>query len=287
LARFRLKVLLHSWSLPRLPPLHIPITAYATMAIGPVKMPRPVVLGAFAAFLLGLVLLWAGSSGQRVRHAAAAVQVFVPADGSEAADVRRLTTVTNKGGFQGFLLNNLPAIIFGVIFNLTFALVYKLKVVDKSPKLQQMLPSGETEFQPGLNDCLRERHLCLHIFFFCPCRVAHTWHVAGLLSYWPAIFVQACCGVCVGAHFRASLKKKMGIQPDALTECKTILCSQCCAVGQEAMALDSELGVKTQCCCHLEQLEPKQVRMASNAPGPTMLTGQGAISENKPTVSQV
>lgn len=52
------------------------------------------------------------------------------------------------------------------------------------------------------------------------------------------------------------------------------------------MAVDAELGVKFK-CCRLEQVEPKQVTMWSSAPGPTILAGERAASEGKPTVSMV
>lgn len=145
------------------------------------------------------------------------------------AEVRRLAS--DQNGFVGFLMENLPGLIFGAVFNTTVAVVYKLKVVNKSPKLEQRPMSSETDFQPDISACLCDRHLCCHICLLQQCRVAHTWHVAGLLNYWPAIFVQAFCGLCVGAHFRAKLKRNMGIQPNLCAECKAVCCSQLCAIG--------------------------------------------------------
>ena len=158
--------------------------------------------------------------------------------------------------FGEFILANVPGMLCGLVINLTFAVVYKLKVVNKAGKLSAKTSRARTDFDPGLNDCIRDRHMCLHVCFFHQCRVAHTWHVAGLLSYWPAVFVQACCGPCVGGYMRAELKRKMGMKADTGAECRTVLASQCCAIGQEAMAVDAELGVKTQCCCQLKPAEP-------------------------------
>jgi len=161
--------------------------------------------------------------------------------------------------FGEFMLANLPGIIFGLVLNLTFAVVYKLKVVNKAGKLSPKQEATRPDFDTDLKDCLRDKHMCLHVCMFNQCRVAHTWHVAGLMSYWPAILVQAFCGPCVGGYMRAKLKEKMGIRADVRVECGTVLANQCCAIGQEAMAVDAELGVKAKCCCHLEQIEPQVV----------------------------
>lgn len=173
--------------------------------------------------------------------------------------------------FGEFIIANLPGMVFGLVLNLMFAVVYKLKVVNKAGRLSAKKETTKTDFDPGLNDCIRDKHMCLHVCFFQQCRVAHTWHIAGLLSYWPAIFVQACCGPCVGGYMRAKLKEKMGIKADTGAECRIVLASQCCAIGQEAMAVDAELGVKTQCCCQLTPAEsvgyPQQEVMATTPGG--------------------
>lgn len=139
-----------------------------------------------------------------------------------------------------------------------FAFIYKDKVVNGIPPLRQQPMSTMQDFSQGIYQCFVDQQMCLHSFFCCAVRAAHTWHVAGLCEYWPSLFLiflvdctkWACClDACVFTYFRMKLKQKLGIEPDLMMDFVFSAFCPWCAVAQEAMAVDEELGVTVECCC--------------------------------------
>jgi len=142
------------------------------------------------------------------------------------------------------------------VASVIFAVVYKMHVVDKIPPLDQRPISVDEDLRPGICECTGDLHLCLHSWFCCWCRAAHTWHVAGVCEYWPALCLlflasSTCVNTCVSAYFRMKLKDKLGIRRNACMDVVYSLFCPCCAVGQEALGVDAELGSEVECCCRL------------------------------------
>lgn len=155
----------------------------------------------------------------------------------------------------------IPLLIsFGL--HVSFAILYKMWVVDMIPPLSQRPISVDEDFRQDIFACTATGNvqLCLHATFCCQCRAAHTWHVAGVCEYWPALFLLcfagmtkfACCvDSFVYAYFRMKLKDKLGIRRNVVMDVLYSMFCPCCAVGQEAMAVDAELGTHVECCCRL------------------------------------
>ena len=70
------------------------------------------------------------------------------------------------------------------------------------------------------------------------------------------------------------LKQRLGLKTSFGTECKIHCQSQCCALGQEALAVDAEGGVKMR-CCRLEQVEPP-VQASMDGTKPPVLLQSGS-----------
>lgn len=146
-----------------------------------------------------------------------------------------------------------------VIIPITFACVYKFQVVNNTPKLDQKPVNALQDLPHGICDCWNHFSLCLHLFCCCMCRAAHTWHVAQVCEYWPSfcLFCIAgtskiiCVDVCIYTYFRTKIKERLGIKPNIPMDCLCHLFCPFCAVGQEALAVDEELGIKVECCCRL------------------------------------
>jgi Cys-rich protein (TIGR01571 family) len=146
-----------------------------------------------------------------------------------------------------------------VIILITFACVYKYQVVNSIPKLEQRPVNALQDLPHGLCDCWSHCSLCAHLFFCGVCRAAHTWHVAQVCEYWPSVCLFCiagsskiiCVDVCIFTYFRTKVKERLGIKPNPAMDCLCHLFCAPCAIGQEAMAVDEELGVKVECCCRL------------------------------------
>merc|ERR1719446_1536721 len=124
--------------------------------------------------------------------------------------------------------------------HLIFAIFYKMWVVDKIPPLSQRPISVDEDFQQDIFACTSpgQGHLCLHATFCCQCRAAHTWHVAGVCEYWPALallFVASCtkCACCIDSfvytYFRMRLKDKLGIRRNPVMDLLYSMFCPCCA----------------------------------------------------------
>jgi len=178
---------------------------------------------------------------------------FLPILGSEDA---------KKDNATARLISNVVSTVLEIVIGLVFAYLYKSKVVDNIPKLEQKeAPSGEGEdsqgrdFKAGLCSCWSNLHLCGHICCFGACRAAHTWTVAGAMEYWPSIALQVCCFPCMpcigGCWLRGKIRATLALEPGGFMDCiKWCFCMPC-AVGQEAIEIDDESGVTVKCCCNL------------------------------------
>lgn len=247
------------------------------------------VLETFAGVVKG-----ASQSPAKEINTVASLPPTVSTSDAEASIARRLgqkrqgiAGMFQYDNFMDWLMQNLFGICFGIVFNTTAACVYKFRVVNKAPVLEQAgVASSESDFTPGLNDCMHDRSMCCMLCFFGPCRVGHTWHVAGILNYWLAILIHPFCGSCVGGFVRTKLKRKMGLKTSFGTECMIHCKSQCCALGQEALAVDAAGGVKMR-CCRLEKVEPPaQATMGKPSP-PVLLQSGGPDAENCQKAAQV
>jgi len=157
----------------------------------------------------------------------------------------------------------LAVMAVNIFIPIMFAVLYKIWVVDKIPPLEQRPVSADQDFQQDICACVTsgQGSLCLHAVCCCQCRAAHTWHVAGLCEYWPALFLLCCVGngakfvcfdVCIYTYFRMKLKDKLGIQRNLCMDVVYSIFCPWCAVAQEAMAVDMELGTQVDCCCKLQ-----------------------------------
>lgn len=147
---------------------------------------------------------------------------------------------------------------------LVFAVLYKSKVVDKIDYLEAKVPNTQgKDFPSGLFDCASDKHMFLHVCFCLPCRVAHTWHVAELLRYWPSVAVMVVCPhclPCIGAFWgRAKLREKLGMEADRMSDFLKLLCCCMCVFAQDAYKVDEETGVEVQCFCKIAQTSSRAV----------------------------
>merc|ERR1719401_673594 len=136
--------------------------------------------------------------------------------------------------------------------------MYKMKIVDACPVVEGAREPGSKgkDFPKQLCDCCNDRHLCLHICFCTICRSAHTWHVTKILDYWIAVLVQLLCFPCMpcigGLYLRGKLREHMGLEEDALMDFVKWCFCEPCSIGQEALLIDEESGVRVECCLKLQ-----------------------------------
>jgi len=154
--------------------------------------------------------------------------------------------------------------LISLICKIIFAVLYKRHVVDKTPQLTQRPISVvelEEDFPHSLfafsqnipqdrNYLKRDPLLSFHAYICCNCRAAHTWHVAGIFEYWPAVIIlhfgvgTLCVAPLLQIYMRMKLKDRMGIRRNFVKDTLAVICCPCCAVMQEAAAVDTELGVR-------------------------------------------
>jgi len=159
----------------------------------------------------------------------------------------------------------LTRIIFYVSLHIPMAIfmfLYKSKVVDRVPSLGP--ESGDShvkqDFEVPLFYCFDDHEMCLHASCCGACRVGHTMQAAGILEYYPVIFLLSIVGgrgnYCFSAifrtYFRYKLRQKLGIRENLPMDCVVSWFCPCCAIAQEAKAVDQELGVTVGCCFDLQ-----------------------------------
>lgn len=153
---------------------------------------------------------------------------------------------------------------------LVFAIQYKSKVVDAIPVPKSKSNSGQ-DIKASLCECCANCSLFLHISFCGPCRAGHTMQVAGVCGYWPvALLYYFCpeCGLCLGLYFRSQLRQRFGLAPCNFMDCLVHCFCGTCAIGQEAIEVDTESGAFVQCCCQLA-LSPQPTNAAVMVGQPT------------------
>lgn len=149
---------------------------------------------------------------------------------------------------------------------LLFAIQYKSKVVDAIPVLQAKPSSGQ-DIKATLCECCGNCSTILHLCFCSPCRAGHTMQVAGVCGYWPvALLYYFCpeCSLCLGLYFRSQLRQRLGLAPCNFMDCLAHCFCSLCAIGQEAIEVDTESGATVQCCCQL-MLSARTAPMGSPA----------------------
>lgn len=149
-----------------------------------------------------------------------------------------------------------------------FAFLYKQKVVDRIPPLNPAPLGGAlaTDFKYGIFSCFEDTNTCLHACFCSPCRVAHNTQVTGVMDYWVTIVVmflsgigaQCCVPQCLLTYYRMEIKKKVGVNPEAVMDCICSACCGCCSIAQAAREVDEKCGVRVACCCDMQQLPGQQ-----------------------------
>lgn len=149
---------------------------------------------------------------------------------------------------------------------LLFAYFYKSKVVDLIPTLDPIAAGSRgKDFHAGLCACFDDQNLCLHAICCSMCRAAHTYAVAGVLTYLQALALQVVCSPCMcfvgGCFLRPRLRAAVGLEEDGFMDCLKWTCCSVCAIGQEALEVDELSGIKVLCCCnalHVGDHQPLQ-----------------------------
>lgn len=189
------------------------------------------------------------------------------------------------GGDTGGLIDLIIWIVCWLIWigcSIVFAFMYKSKVVDLIPVMQQKAPTGVSDMPFGLFECCSNGGTCLHACCCGACRVGHNVQVAGLMGFWPAACLWtllehigfACClAPCLGMYFRSMLRQKLGLAPNCCMDCLSYFFCAPCAIGQDAMAVDFETGVSTSCCC--------QLNIVAKAPAPAAAVAVAGVVAGK------
>lgn len=210
--------------------------------------------------------LWEGDAGEYLKHAASCLK-------------QPTCQYADMDSYIVYFLD--------IIIALTFACVYKSKVVDRVPELQQA--ADLTTLKTSLFQCFEAKHrsVCLHSVFCPAARNAHTAAVAGVCPFWLGwcfTFFTTCSPFewIVLFIMRSQLRKKMGMETDTggdiLASC---FCSPC-AVAQMAIELDQRVGVEVECCCKLVQTTDDQPVVGD----PAKLPEEAVVSSAPAEVAQ-
>eukprot|EP00928_Gymnodinium_smaydae_P089537 TRINITY_DN73497_c0_g1_i1.p1 TRINITY_DN73497_c0_g1~~TRINITY_DN73497_c0_g1_i1.p1 ORF type:complete len:273 (-),score=24.86 TRINITY_DN73497_c0_g1_i1:104-922(-) len=181
-----------------------------------------------------------------------------------ARSIRLVRLFVDYGGPLGMAVRLGIYACYGIVASV-FAVLYKRMVVDKVPAVPQPPPTLANDFGSSIFGCCGNTQLSLHACCCLACRASHTWHVAGVVDYWAAVFGLCFCTPCmcfVGGYFRSRLRKQLKLAPGGLTDFLVwIPCCGPCAAGQEAMQVDAISGLEVACCCRAQMLPP-------SVPGP-------------------
>lgn len=155
--------------------------------------------------------------------------------------LRDITKFLRVDGGKPKLIHHVSLMVY-IIIVAAFAGVYKKTVVD-ALEMEHVSHGADSDFQPGLLDCLFDGQLCLHSSFSTAIRFAHTSQVAGSLGFWPACLLFqtlgtfGCCA-CIIAWQRRDLREQMGYDQQPSTDwCLACFCAPC-VVGQHALVVD-------------------------------------------------
>lgn len=172
-----------------------------------------------------------------------------------AGEYERPDYVHDKGGGH----------VFSLLVQFVIAVIYKQTVVNKLGRMDEAIArssgqAGGSDFKYGIFDCCGNAEYCLYALC-CPlARLGHTYHAAGVMEYWPAVFlvclmttVVPCVTCCFLASLRSQLKRKFGITESPFLDCLCWMWCSCCLVNQEARAVDDVMWVKVGCCFDVRQ----------------------------------
>lgn len=176
-------------------------------------------------------------------------------------------------------------LLAGIAIKVFFVFLYRTKIVDQCGRLEpRAVPDPlsqdntvgreESRKWPELFACFGEGKRSYIPYIMC-CgwpRVAHTWYAAGLLpSFWmglaliwsitaaPSLLVIYCglpnmfscityTWCCFSVHYRIKIKERLGAESHWGRDClESWMCAPC-ALAQEAIAVDEELGMEVECC---------------------------------------
>merc|ERR1711988_848470 len=79
---------------------------------------------------------------------------------------------------------------------------------------------------------------------------------------------------------RGELRKKLGVQPDFVSDFAMWWCCACCAIVQEARQVDENQSLRVNCCCQLTLLQPP---VEATVVGPPVMSGK-VVTGGQPTV---
>jgi len=142
-----------------------------------------------------------------------------------------------------------------IIVQLIFGVLYYFLIVSKYPTLEGLQPTPEAiklqqldevsaTFEASMPNCVLS-WLCTGP------RAAHTFHAAGVLSYWPgciAMSLLPCCTLWIVNSCTDLNEKLGGEKKDFCMGAICAFCCSCCVVAQDAQSLDLITGMDTNLC---------------------------------------
>ena len=161
--------------------------------------------------------------------------------------------------------------LFQFVVYMIGAFVYKKKMLDPKPKLQEIAHNERGDFKHELFQCSKTPELALYGCCCAGCRAGDTYESAGVLGFWPVVVSFVCCPVgyaCVMAPIlRGKLREKFGGRGVGVSDWFHSVCCLCCTIVQEANTVDDEAGVQAKCFLKLDNVEvtapPSQVQLSS------------------------
>mmetsp|Transcript_38774 Transcript_38774/g.102969 ORF Transcript_38774/g.102969 Transcript_38774/m.102969 type:complete len:268 (-) Transcript_38774:143-946(-) len=168
-------------------------------------------------------------------------------------------------------LASLARDIVNIIVFMICAFVYKKKMLDPKPKLQEIAQNERGDFKHELFQCSKTPELALYGCCCAGCRAGDTYESAGIMGYWPIVvsFVcfPVCYACCMAPILRGKLRAKFGGRGVAMSDWFQSVCCLCCTIVQEANTVDDEAGVQAKCFLKLDKVEvtapPTQVQLSS------------------------
>lgn len=181
-------------------------------------------------------------------------------------------------------------VLASIAIKVFFVYLYRTKIVDQCKVLQpradpdplsqdDTVGREESGKWPRLFACFYKGKRSYILYIMC-CgwpRVAHTWYAAGVLpTFWQGLaliwLITAApslgvvyCGLnsmfqcitytwcCFTVHYRIKIKERLGEKVHWEHDClESWMCAPC-ALAQEAIAVDEELGMEVECCFKVQQ----------------------------------
>jgi len=184
------------------------------------------------------------------------VERLLNAPGQEAADIYYWLT--------SFLVSGIIMFIF--------ACFYKQRVISGRPELPKVGPIGTGPARRGLFDCFWHPDTCLYVTFCLPVVAGKNYYAAGMCSFWTGCICTFlgtyspfyCLTACIRAMLAGTVQEKLSTRREPIWNCFTALFCFPCAIGQESLEVDAEIGADITCCCNLH-LTPRPIAEVENA----------------------